>query len=244
MTFGTTTLGPPTGRSPAPLIGIASLAKMAFDSIDLNPVRESLIERIFRDPNDTAALMDLSAIKVLSGSRADGLRLQAEALQRNRLYRRRPTTADAGGLRLLAFMAPGDFMANAPLEFLLEGSNVTLDMLYVVPGAELPDIIPEHDLAIVAVGESDDNQAVLREVAALVRSWPRPVLNAPSRIGALSRDAACALLGSTIGTAIPQTLRIARAQLSRIGAAEITIASVLADAAFPIIARPIGSHAG
>ena len=36
-------------------------------------------------------------------------------------------------------MAPGDFMANTPLEFMLEGSSIVLDMMYVVPGAPLPD---------------------------------------------------------------------------------------------------------
>src|SRR4029077_13034781 len=107
----------------------------------------------------------LSAIKLLSGAREEALRLQATALQQNSLYRRRPPSAKDDAIRLLAFVAPGDFMANAPLEFLLDGSNVTLDLLYVVPGAPLPKVIPEHDLAIVAVGESDENRAVLREVA-------------------------------------------------------------------------------
>src|SRR5216683_2967581 len=146
------------------LIGVAGLAKMAFDCVDMAPLQQSLIDRVLRDSGDSAALMDLAAIKQLSGGRADGLRLQAHALDQNRLYRR-PAAAGAGAIRLLAFMAPGDFMANAPLEFLLDGSNVSLDMLYVVPGAAPPELIPEHDLAIVAVGESDANRAVLREVA-------------------------------------------------------------------------------
>ena len=83
-------------------------------------------------------------------------------------------------------MAPGDFMANTPLEFLLEGSNVRLDMLYLVPGAPVPEAIPDHDLAFVAVGESDENQVFLRALEPVVRGWPRPVLNAPERIAHLS----------------------------------------------------------
>ena len=233
-----------SGGDPATLIGVAHLAKMAFDGADMEPMRQRLVERSVGDPHDTAALMDLSAVNQLMGGRADGLRLQAQALQQNRLYRRPPAVGDAQALRLLAFMAPGDFMANAPLEFLLDGSNVTLDMLYVEPGASLPEIIPEHDLAIVAVGESDANRAVLREVASLVRSWPRPVLNAPLRIAELSRDTACARLGTALGTAIPQTVRIARSDLERIGVGAAAVDSALAHATFPIIARPIGSHAG
>jgi hypothetical protein len=244
MKLAATVFNQTTHDDPASLIGIAALAKMAFDRIDLEPLRQLLIDRIFENPRDTAALMDLSAIKQLSGLRADGLRLQAEALAENRLYRRRSGKAAADGLRLLAFMAPGDFMANAPLEFLLDGSNVTLDLFYIVPEQGRPAVIPEHDLAIVAVGESDDNRPVLRDVAALIRSWPRPVLNAPGRIDRLSRDAASALLASTAGTAIPVTTRIERAQLLHIGCGETTLDTFLPAAAFPMIARPIGSHAG
>ncbi len=234
----------PRAAEPVELIGVAALAKMAFDSMDLAPLRQSLVERFLRDAYDSAALMDLSAVLQLSGARADGLQLQAQALLQNRLYRPRTASADARAIRLLAFMAPGDFMANAPLEFLLDGANVTLDLLYVVPGLPPPAIVPEHDLAIVAVGESDDNRAVLREVATLIRDWQRPVLNAPARIAGLSRDAACALLRAANGTAIPTTLRIARDTLERIGAGAASIESVLVEGRFPMIARPIGSHAG
>jgi hypothetical protein len=244
MTLAATVINRATHDDPISLIGIAALAKMAFDRIDLGPLRQLLTDRIFKNSRDTAALMDLSAIKQLSGLRAEGLRLQAEALAENRLYRRSSATAAADALRLLAFMAPGDFMANAPLEFLLEGSNVTLDLLYIVPGKGRPAVIPEHDLAIVAVGESDDNRPVLRDVAALIHSWPRPVLNAPGRIDRLSRDAASARLASTAGTVIPVTTRIERAQLLHIGCGETTLDTFLPAAAFPIIARPIGSHAG
>jgi glutathione synthase/RimK-type ligase-like ATP-grasp enzyme len=229
---------------PVALIGVAALAKMAFDCIDLSPLQQSLTDRFLHDAGDTAALMDLSAIKQLYGARADGLQLQAQALRQNRLYRRRPATAESDAIRLLAFVAPGDFMANAPLEFLLDGSNITLDLLYVVPGAPPPAVIPEHDVAIVAVGESDDNRAVLREVASLIRDWKRPVLNAPSRIAELSRDAACSLLLTASGTAIPTTLRVAREILEHIGMGTTAVEGILAGGKFPIIARPIGSHAG
>src|SRR5437879_13032602 len=137
-----------THDDPISLIGIAALAKMAFDRIDLGPLRQLLTDRIFKNSRDTAALMDLSAIKQLSGLRADGLRLQAEALAENRLSRRSSAAAAADALRLLAFMAPGDFMANASLEFLLEGSHVTLDLPYIVPGKGRPAVVPEHDRGI------------------------------------------------------------------------------------------------
>ena len=89
-------------------------------------------------PNDAAALLDLSTIAQLQGRPQDRRALQAAALKLQRVYRRPAAVGAERPLRLLAFMAPGDFMANTPLEFMLEGSSIVLDMMYVVPGASLP----------------------------------------------------------------------------------------------------------
>jgi hypothetical protein len=148
------------------------------------------------------------------------------------------------GIRLLAFMAPGDFMANMPIGFLLEGSSVTLDMVYVVPGLPLPQPLPDHDVALVAVAESNENQALLGELAALVHSWPRPVVNSPQHIARLTRDGTWALLKSAPGVAIPMNARIDRRSFERIARGEAPIENVLEGCTFPIIARPLDSHAG
>jgi len=111
-----------------------------------------------------------------------------------RLYRRPPALVSRDGIRVLAFLAPGDFMANTPLEFLLEDTDVTLDMHYIVPGSPLAEPIPDHDIAFVAAGGSDENHVVLRQIEDSVRSWPCPVLNRPERIASLSQDDARARL--------------------------------------------------
>jgi glutathione synthase/RimK-type ligase-like ATP-grasp enzyme len=227
-------------------IGLASLAGAAFAGNDLAPIGNRLIERVAADAQDAAALMDLSTIMQLIGNRAAAMAWQAKALDVQRLYRRPPAVVQEDGIRLLAFLAPGDFMANAPLEFLLEASDVTLDMHYVVPGSSpvIPDHVPDHDLAFVAVGESDANRSVLRAIEDIVRSWPRPVLNRPERIAPLSRDGACALLKSVPGLAVPTTARIARETLERAGHGSPRIDGLVTDGAFPMIARPVSSHAG
>jgi glutathione synthase/RimK-type ligase-like ATP-grasp enzyme len=134
-------------------------------------------------------------------------------------------------------MAEGDFMANTPVDFLLEGSGITLSMLYIAPGAASPAAIPEHDIALVAVGESDDNRIVLEALQPVVRTWPAPVLNDPARIAQLSRDGAYALLHSAPGLVVPPTVRIERTALTATPAA-------VAGLSYPIIVRPIASHAG
>lgn len=226
-----------------PIMGLASLMTAAFSGIDLAPLRANLIERATRNPDDANALMDLSTVLQLHSQREIGLALQAQALAIQQLYRL-PAAGGQAGFRLLAIMGPGDLSANMPLEFLVEGSDVTLDMLYVVPGLPFPPSLPDHDLAIIAVCESDHNCPLLKQIESLTKSWPRPVLNAPDRILWLSRDGACALLKSAPGIVMPISARIDRPTLAKIGHEALSITTVLEDGDFPIIVRPIDSHAG
>ena len=118
-------------------IGLPALCQMAFDGDDLAPVWNKLVHRVRAQPGDAAALLDLSTIAQLQGRPQDHRALQAAALKLQRVYRRPPAIETGRPLKLLAFMAPGDFMANTPLEFMLEGSGIALDMMYVVPGTAL-----------------------------------------------------------------------------------------------------------
>jgi hypothetical protein len=238
MTF-ISTASDATDAPPVPL-GLARLAKLAFDGHDFAPLADELSARALAAPPDPAALMDLSTIAQLTGRRDERLKLQLGALSLQRVYRQ---PAAEGTLRLLAFMTPGDFLANTPLEFMLQGSNVTLDMLYVVPGQPLPQPLPVHDVAIVAATELEQNRAVFDQLATVIPNWPRPVLNAPNRIARLTRDGAWDLLCSVPGVVYPINARIARPHLAAIGNCEANLADVLGFD-FPIILRPVDSHAG
>jgi hypothetical protein len=224
-------------------LGVAKLARMAFEGVDLWPLWRELVDKYVFDPADAAALMDLAVVEQLFGNRDVGLARQAEALAQQRLYRS-PCLDPAPRLRLLALAAAGDMGSNTPLEFLLEGSDVALETLYVVPGLPLPEALPPHDLAIVAVGESDEHQIVLRGIEQLVAAWPRPVLNRPERVAMLARERLCHLLHGGPGIEMPLTARLPRETLEELGAGRVPLGRILADGAFPLIARPVDSHAG
>jgi glutathione synthase/RimK-type ligase-like ATP-grasp enzyme len=147
-------------------------------------------------------------------------------------------------LRLLALAAPGDIGTNTPLEFLLEDSDVALTTLYILPGLPPPEPLPEHDLAFVAVGESDANAPILAEIERLIAHWQRPVLNRPNRILQLSRERLFALLHGVGGLLVPVTLRVERSGLAKLARGTIAAADLLPEGAFPLIARPVDSHAG
>ena len=225
------------------LMGLAELMTMVFRGEDLNALHVRLVERATLNPDDADALMDLAVVLQLHNQREIGLAVQAEALQIKRLYHL-PATRGEQPLRLLALMAPGDISANMPLEFLIRDSDIALDMLYLLPGEPLPETVPDHDVLIVAVGESDHNRQLLHQLSLAIDGWPRPVLNLPQHILQLSRDAACAMLADAPGILMPVSRRVDRTTLEELARGAIALHDLLPDASFPIIARPVDSHAG
>lgn len=226
-----------------PLIGNATLMRIAMSGVDLAPLGEQLLARAAADPHDANALMDMSMVLQLTGNRELALAMQRQALAIQPLYRL-PARRGEPGVRLLAFMTPGDLMTNTPLDCLIEDSDVALDMLYLGADLEPPAELPEHDLLFVAIGASDRNAALLSELGEATRNWPRPVLNLPEHTAWTSREAACARLRGASGIAMPATVRLGRATLARIGSGDLPLGAALDDGAFPIIARPIDTHAG
>jgi glutathione synthase/RimK-type ligase-like ATP-grasp enzyme len=232
-----------SGQTSTALIGLPTLMHMALSGVDLMPKGQELLRRAEADPDDANALMDLSTVLQLTGQPAVARTMQAEALQTRQLYHL-PAARAPVAVRVLALMAPGELMANTPLEFLVQGSDVSLDMLYVGEGVPPPTSVPQHDILFVAVAESDRTRPLLNGLERMVESWPSPVLNRPERIVRLSRDGACDLLEGLPGVDLPRSARIDRNGLEAVGRRERSIRSVIGDGDFPVIVRPVGSHAG
>jgi hypothetical protein len=225
------------------VIGLEAIMRMAYAGQDLNGLYQQLIARTNADPADAAAILDMSVILQVSGHRDEGLRLQGVALQMQRSFRR--VYGDGRGPKVVALMTAGDFMANTPIEFLLAGSNATLHLVYV--NAETADLahLPPHEVLFTAVGESPQNQPVLARCAELLAGWRGPILAGdPQRIARLTRDGVAALLAEESVVVAPATARIGRAELARLARGDIAPDALLPGAAFPLIARPIGTHAG
>lgn len=216
---------------PAIIGGMADYARLIFEGRDVQPVFQALLSRASATPADVGAMLDLSTLLQLAGQREQGLALQADALARQRHYRRPIGTGL--GPRLLALVAAGDLMASTPVEFLLAGWNGELDLLFLAAGDPTLVDAPPHDIAILAVGESDANAPILAQLARIAPRWPRPMLNAsPAAIHALGRDRAPERLAGAPGLVAPPTRRLGRAELAAL------------ESGFPIIARPVDSHAG
>jgi hypothetical protein len=104
--------------------------------------------------------------------------------------------------------------------------------------------VPEHDLLFVAIAESEENRATLESLQQRLSTWPRPYLNAPREILKMERDRACELLSPIPGVAMPHTKRIDRHTLEELARGAIAIDALLPSGEFPVIVRPVDSHAG
>lgn len=229
----------------APLIGVAPLMRVAFLQQDLAPLGEALLARAQAHPDDAHAYLDFSTVLQLKGQRELALAVQAQAIELQQWYSLPAQVPDAGpGIRVLVVMGPGDLMSNTPIEFLVEQSDVALDLLYLTADGPFPEEVPEHDVLLVAVAESEANQPLLARLAAFLHDWPRPVVNLPEKIAHTSRDGLCNRLHGVPGVAMPRTARLSRAQLQALADGKLAVDALLPGDDFPLIVRPLGSHAG
>ncbi len=224
-------------------IGMARLAKMAFDGKDLRPLWRELIAKLYNGTAEAGEGLDLSLIAQLLGDKQSGLAIQHEVLKSHQLYRS-PCASSSPRLRVLALAAPTDMGSNTPIEFLLQDSGIELMVLYVIPGVELPEPLPDHDVAIVIASDSEDCRDALRKIDAAAARWPRPLLNPPALVGSLDRDKLHRLLDGIEGLTIPATLVVTRERLLEVTCSADMLGDIATDLAFPVIVRPRGSHAG
>jgi glutathione synthase/RimK-type ligase-like ATP-grasp enzyme len=121
-----------------------------------------------------------------------------------------------------------------------------LHLVYVTEDRALPapGELPEHDVLFVAIAQSEKNMSLLQAIAAAIINWPKPILNMPDRIALLSRNQACECLQDIPGVSMPSTVRLDRQHLEKIANQELALEHVLVDDNYPIIVRPVDSHAG
>jgi hypothetical protein len=225
------------------VIGEAELTRRAYQRGNLRAEWAEMSARTDADPYDAAAWLDMSVILLAAGERRIALNVQAMALKLRRVFRVKFGNGD--GPRVLAFMVAGDLMANTPVDFLLTGSDAELWLVFVDAIDDEWDDLPEHDVAVVAIGQSGANAPVLEKLARRLANWPAPVINgAPMRIAGLSRDGVCAALAEEPSILAPTTRRLSRETLFDIAAGNAELDRVMAGCRYPIILRPLDSHAG
>jgi hypothetical protein len=234
---------PAASPHPATSLGLAFLGRLVFEGNQLGPVWNDLIARLTANPEDAGAMLDLSTLLQMRGDREGGLKLQASALALARAYR--TTHGAGGGLRILAFLTAGDLMTNTPLDFMLEGSDVELTTWYVDGAVPTPAELPEHDIAFLAISQADDGSAALAALGDALATWPRPVVNGRADlIAALTRNGVADSFAGHPLIICPATRQVDRVALEAVAGGAQSLGALHADLAWPVIVRPVGSHAG
>jgi len=205
-----------------PILGVAGVGRLSTAQLP------EFINQTHTGPDPGNLLMQMCQVLLALGQDEFALEMQTRALMHRRLYRVAGHSSPT--VRLLALMGPGTMTDNTPLDFVVDRSPVRLDLLFVTLDQDLPEEIPDHDVLIVAIGESARDEPLLARLERLLADWPRPVLNRPERIGRCARDIACELLTHARGLLIPPTRRIARDQRH--------------PPRFPATIRPVDTHAG
>lgn len=235
---------PPLNDLPeSAFIGLAPFLRMNIAGADLQAVGQLLHSQLQSFPDDENLWMNLSTALFCLEQRELALSIQAEALAMARTYRL-PAITQPAGFRLLMLMAPGDLAANTPLDCLLEDSDVDLIYHYVAADGILPAELPAHDALMVGLSETDTHRDLLAALAEQLADWPQPVINDPRQIPVTGRNTASRLLAGAPGISIPATERIARAALAAVADGRVDLADTAAACGFPVILRPVDSHAG
>ena len=232
---------------PPHILGNGAIFKLGVEGGNLAGGFEFFSLQIRKRPDEAALKLDLALLHLLLGRSKEAYQVQAQALETQHLFRVVGTLGQETKKRrrLLAFMAPGDFTNNAQLEFILDGADVALDVLYVVPGKPLPSAVPDHDVAFCAVNESEENNPILERLSRLLPQWPRPVINIPEKIAQLSRDKVSSLFHDDPPIYAPPVVRVEYGDLNRVGLGQVSLNSLLGGGIdFPVLVRPVGSHGG
>jgi hypothetical protein len=219
--------------------GVAALAT----ALSAGETMPELVARIQgEDGHPAARLLDLSILCQLGFQPEDSQRLQATALALGTLYRVRSRGPGTGRVRLLAVMAPGDLMVNTPLDFITAHLDVELTLLFLRAGEAMPPLLPDHDLVFFAPSEA--LPGAQERLERLFRAWPRPALNDPRNLPKLERAAFSTLLQGMPGVASAPVVAAARSRLEQVVSGSLPLGGLWDGADWPVLVRPLGSHAG
>jgi hypothetical protein len=225
-------------------LGLAPYLRLSIDGHDLRPLAQEMLEQLAQNASDANLWMNLSTVMFGLEQREMGLSIQDQALSLIQRVFHRSATRPPTRFRLLMIMVPGDIAANTPLDCLLENTDIELIYYYTTPNAPLSQPIPEHDAVLVSLGYALEHQQLLNTLQDELSLWPRPVINAPRFIPHTERSVASALLQGIPGLLMPPTLTADRATLMGLAQATHTLSTHYPGWHYPIIVRPLGSHAG
>ena len=223
--------------------GLAPFARINLEGGNLLALGQALLTRMGEDANNPVLLMNLSLALQSLGQHDLGIAIQGEALALQRVYTLKASKQPAR-FRLLLLCVEGDIAENTPIDCLLEGMDIDIIFYYITPNNPLAEPIPEHDVLMVGICDSDEHTNRLLSLIPLFEHWSKPVINQAPYIANTGRKVASLLLQAVPGLVMPPTLRAQPSQLRSVAQGQNQLSDYFRNLDFPIIVRPVGSHAG
>ncbi|MYN24922.1 ATP-grasp domain-containing protein [Duganella levis] len=203
--------------------------------LDAGHSLEQLLDSAGEEQDTGQLLMRMAQLFQIFNKQAEAAQLQNEALRHRQLYH---LAADIQptALQVLVILAGGFMLDNTPVGFLIDGSNIACELLYVTESTPLPEVLPVHDVVFVAAGHFERHLPIFKRIVPLLAQASVPVLNRPRPDFGFERDTLNALLRDIPGVIVPPTYSVSRAELEQLAMQE--------DVGFPLIVRPLRSQAG
>jgi tetratricopeptide (TPR) repeat protein len=198
----------------------------------LEEARDRYAHVLELDHENESAHLAMYELQQALGKREDALVHQQRVLARRTLF---SAYAPGERRRILVLMAPGDWQANVPIDYLADPQTTTLHKLYLTSYAQAQSAtLPKADTVFTAIAESPENLERLKWAHDVCRRSGLPVINDPRKVLSTNRAAVPRLLSGIANVRVPATLEVAHEELAR-GRVPF---------AYPLVVRPVGSQAG
>jgi tetratricopeptide (TPR) repeat protein len=213
------------------------LGKVCFELNETGSAIQHFEQAIVLNPNDADSRYWIGGIKQKMGYIEAAQAAYAEAAQIRPLIRHHAIKTPSD-FRLLALYAP--FSGNTPTQCLFKEATYDIDTLAFFGPSE-PDISSLGDFHVVVnlISDADQAEAMLSAALGLAEKLGKPIVNDPGKILRTTRDKVADLLFGIPACRVPRILRLD----AGIDVSAATIAA-LVPFAFPVLARPAGTHGG
>ena len=226
-------------REERPQVGqtLYQLGKVCFALNETESALRHFERAIALNPDDVDSRYWIGGVKHRTGD-LDAARAAYAVAEKIRPLVRRQAIKTPAAFRLLALYAP--YGGNTPIQYLFRDAPYDIDTLAFF-GPDEPDIssLGEIHAVINLISEADQAEAMLPAAARLAEKLGKPVINAPDRILRTTRDAVVDVLPGIPACRVPRILRLDAGM-------DLSAAALAARLpfAFPVLARPSGTHGG
>jgi hypothetical protein len=208
-----------------------NLAAMLYESGELAGAISEHRAVLAVESGNVASNLGLYELLQITGERTEALVHQRTALRVRRLYSH---IAPHEARSVLCLCAPGDWQTNIPVDFLFDHDTTTVHKLYLLDQHDADSAVTvHHDVVWNIIAESPEALPYLALANRFMHAQNKPTLNTPARVITTARP----LLDATLANSRARVAPVAIIDRERLSNAAMPFA-------FPIIARPLGSHAG